>query len=72
MFNEKFASLAQKKDFYLTTIASTFPCFQIAWKLRGVSMQTIISEANVSIALNYFFVIYIQFLITLIINSEIL
>ena len=26
---EKFASLARKMDFYLTTSESTFPCFQI-------------------------------------------
>ena len=29
ILNEKFASLAQKMDFYLTFSASTFPCFQI-------------------------------------------
>ena len=29
MLNEKFASLPRKMDFYLTTSASSFPCFQI-------------------------------------------
>ena len=29
--NEKFASLARKMDFYLTTSGSIFPCFKINW-----------------------------------------
>ena len=31
--NEKFASLAQKMDFYLTSSVSSFSCFQITYVL---------------------------------------
>ena len=33
MFHEKFDNLDRKMDFYLTTRASTFPCFQIKLEL---------------------------------------
>ena len=33
---EKFISLGRKMDFYLSTSASTFPCFQITWKKTTV------------------------------------
>ena len=34
IFHEKFSSLGQKMDFYLTTSASTFPCSQITWQCK--------------------------------------
>ena len=38
ILHEKFASWAQKMDLYLTTSASTFPCFQIT-KMQSMDID---------------------------------
>ena len=35
IFHEKFGSLGRKMDFYMTTSASYFPCFQITWQTKS-------------------------------------
>ena len=40
ILHEKFASLAPKIDFYLTTSASSVPCFQITWRLVRTPKQS--------------------------------
>ena len=37
IFLEKFSSSDRKMDFYLTTSASTLPCFQIIWFMINAS-----------------------------------
>ena len=55
MFHEKFDNWNRKMDLYLTTSASTFPCFQINWFvynfLYHVLDHAMFAQANLGLVL---------------------